>query len=64
MADIVAGGGSVVVEPRGIAVGRLAVVVDPFGNSLILVDLCNGRYATDDTGRVTGVEPMHTGDGP
>jgi catechol 2,3-dioxygenase-like lactoylglutathione lyase family enzyme len=64
VADIVAAGGSVVVEPRGIAVGRMAVVADPFGNSLILVDLSNGRYATDDTGRVTGVEPVHTGDGP
>jgi hypothetical protein len=46
VADILAGGGSVVVEPRGIAVGRSAVAADPFGNSQILVDLCYGRYAT------------------
>ena len=63
VADIVAAGGIVVVEPHAIAVGRLAVVADPFGNSLILLDLSNGRYAVDDTGRVTGVEVIHAGDG-
>ena len=63
VADIVAAGGIVVVEPHAIAVGRLAVVADPFGNSLILLDLSNGRYAVDNTGRVTGVEPIHLADG-
>jgi catechol 2,3-dioxygenase-like lactoylglutathione lyase family enzyme len=61
--DIVAAGGTVVVEPHGIAVGRLAVVADPFGNSLILLDLSKGRYVIDDTGRVAGVQPVRTGDG-
>ena len=61
-ADIAAAGGVVVVEPHEIAVGRLAVVADPFGNSLILLDLSNGRYAVDDTGRVTGVEAIQTAD--
>ena len=40
--------------------GRLAVVTDPFGNSLVLLDLSTGYYAVDDTGRVTGVEAMRT----
>ena len=62
VADIAAAGGVVVVEPHGIAVGRLAVVADPFGNSLILLDLSNGRYAVDDTGCVTGVEAIQTAD--
>jgi predicted enzyme related to lactoylglutathione lyase len=62
VADIAAAGGVVVVEPHEIAVGRLAVVADPFGNSLILLDLSNGRYAVDDTGRVTGVEAIQTAD--
>jgi len=53
---IVAAGGTVVVQTHPIPIGRLAVVADPFGNSLILLDLSNGRYAVDATGRVTGVE--------
>ncbi len=53
--DIVAAGGTVVVQPHRIAVGWLAVVADPFGNALILLDLSKGRYAVDDTGRTTGV---------
>lgn len=55
VAGVIAAGGAVVVEPHATAVGRLAVVADPFGNSLVLLDLSTGRYAVDDTGRVTGV---------
>jgi catechol 2,3-dioxygenase-like lactoylglutathione lyase family enzyme len=55
VADVIAAGGVVVVEPHAIAVGRLAVVADPFGNSLVLIDLSAGHYTVDDTGRVTGV---------
>lgn len=50
------GGGEVLVEPFDIPVGRAAVVCDPFGNVLLLVDLSKGRYTTDDSGRVTGIE--------
>jgi predicted enzyme related to lactoylglutathione lyase len=49
------GGGVVVAEPFDIPVGRAAVVRDPFGNALVLVDLSNGVYSTDEQGRVTGV---------
>ena len=56
---VVAAGGVVVVETHAIPVGRLAVVADPFGNSLILLDLSNGRYTVNATGRVTGVEAIH-----
>jgi predicted enzyme related to lactoylglutathione lyase len=54
---IAAAGGRMVVEPCDIPVGRLAVVADPFGNVLVLVDLSKGRYVTDESGQVTGIEP-------
>ena len=62
VADIVAAGGTILVEPHGIAVGRLAIVADPFGNALILLDLSPGRYTTDDTGPVMGIDPVRPGD--
>jgi predicted enzyme related to lactoylglutathione lyase len=54
---MVAAGGAVLVDPAPIPVGRLAVVADPFGNPLVLLDLSAGRYTTDESGRVTGVSP-------
>jgi hypothetical protein len=33
----------------------VAVVADPFGNPLAVVDLGKGRYVTDADGNVTGV---------
>ncbi len=48
-------GGQVVAEPVDIPVGRVAVVQDPFGNSLVILDLSKGTYVTDDSGTVTGV---------
>lgn len=51
-------GGAVVVESTEIPVGRLAVVNDPFGNGLVLLDLSAGRYVTDVAGRVLGVQPQ------
>src|SRR5215218_1731311 len=53
----VAAGGRVLTEPARIAVGRVAVVTDPFGNPLVLLDLSAGRYVTDLEGNVIGVEP-------
>ncbi|GAA5208088.1 VOC family protein [Microbacterium kyungheense] len=43
-ADIVQAGGRLVTEIRNIPVGRVAIVEDPFGNRLVLVDLSKGRY--------------------
>jgi hypothetical protein len=48
-------GGQVIAEPFDIPVGRLGVVLDPFGNALVLLDLSKGTYTTDETGDVTGV---------
>lgn len=50
-----AGGGDLLVEPFEVPVGRIAVVRDPFGNVLVLIDLSKGRYTTGEDGRVTGV---------
>ncbi len=54
-AAVAAAGGRVIAEPEDIPVGRVAVVQDPFGNVLVLLDLSKGRYVTDDYGTVTGV---------
>ena len=50
-----ANGGHVIAEPFDIPVGRIGVVLDPFGNALVLLDLSKGTYTTDGTGEVTGV---------
>ena len=48
-------GGRVVAEAEDIPIGRVAVVEDPFGNRLVLVDSTKGTYRTDAAGDVTGV---------
>jgi len=53
--QIVEGGGSIVLQPEDIPVGRVAVVKDPFNNVLTLVDLSKGTYRTDDNKSVTSV---------
>ena len=55
VATMVSGGGRVIVEERRIPVGRLAVVADPFGNPLVLLDLSAGTYVTDQDRHVVGV---------
>jgi predicted enzyme related to lactoylglutathione lyase len=54
-AAVRAAGGRVVTEPFDFPVGRLAVVEDPFGNVLVLLDLSKGHYVTDAAGKVTAV---------
>jgi predicted enzyme related to lactoylglutathione lyase len=53
----VAAGGRLVVEPFDIAIGRCAVLADPWDNHLVILDTTKGRLVTDDAGNVTGVEP-------
>jgi predicted enzyme related to lactoylglutathione lyase len=55
-------GGRLVSGPSDIPVGRVAVVADPFGNALVLLDLSKGRYVTDDAGLVTGVASESSAD--
>jgi len=49
-------GGSIVVPPFDIPVGRCAVVADPWGNRFVLLDLSKGLYTTDAQKNVIGVE--------
>lgn len=49
VATFTAAGGTVVGPPTDIPVGRVAVVRDPFGNVLVLVDLSKGLYDADGT---------------
>lgn len=50
-------GGSVITEPHDIRIGRCAVVQDPWGNRLVLLDMTKGRLVTDSEGNITGNEP-------
>ncbi len=54
---IEAAGGKVVVPPFDIQIGRCAVVADPWGNRLVLVDMSKGALTTDADGNVTGNRP-------
>jgi lactoylglutathione lyase len=47
-------GGTVVVPPFEIQIGRCAVVRDPWGNEFVLLDSSKGMLVTDDEGNVVG----------
>jgi len=51
-AAIAEAGGRVIVEAFDIPIGRCAVVEDPWGNRLVVLDSSKGLLVTDDTGRV------------
>ena len=58
VARIVAAGGTVVVPPFEIQIGRCVVVCDPWGTQLILLDASKGLLETDADGNVVGnLEP-------
>ena len=55
---IIDAGGSVVVPPFDIQIGRCGVVCDPWGTQLIMLDTSKGLLATDADGNVIGnLEP-------
>ena len=56
-AAFLSAGGEAVQRPFDIAIGRCARVRDRFGNELVLLDQSKGALATDNDGRVIGVEP-------
>lgn len=45
-------GGEVEVPPFDLRVGRCAVLRDPWGNRLVVLDLSRGRLVTDEQGNV------------
>ncbi len=51
---IVRAGGKVVAGPFDIQTGRCAVVQDPWGNRLVLLDMSRGELVTDAHGNVIG----------
>jgi predicted enzyme related to lactoylglutathione lyase len=51
-AAIASAGGRIITEPFDIPIGRCAVVEDPWGNRLVLLDLNNGAFVTDEAGQV------------
>ena len=47
-------GGALIVPPFDIQIGRCAVVEDPWGNPLVLLDTSKGLLKTDSDGNVIG----------
>ncbi|MDD2647891.1 MAG: VOC family protein [Eubacteriales bacterium] len=52
----IAAGAVVDYGPFDIDIGRCAVIRDLFGNRYCILDMTNGKYATDENGNVTGVK--------
>ena len=51
-------GGKVIVSPFDIQIGRCAVIEDPWGNPLVVLDISKGLFETDADGNIIGnVEP-------
>lgn len=57
VASIVEAGGRVLVGPFDITIGRCAVVADPWGNRLVILDNSKGLLTTDESGAVVGPTP-------
>lgn len=55
--NVVEAGGTIVVAPFDIQVGRCVVVGDPWGTPLVLLDTSKGLLVTDADGNVTGDAP-------
>ena len=52
--QFVQAGGTVVIPPFDIQIGRCVVVRDPWGNELVLLDTTKGLLVTDEQGNVIG----------
>ena len=52
---LIAAGAQVVTPPFDVPIGRCAIVRDPFGNRLTLLDQSKGTYVTNDLGEVVAV---------
>ena len=53
-ARFVEAGGTIVVPPFDIQIGRCVVVADPWGNPLVLLDISKGLLLTDEAGNIIG----------
>jgi lactoylglutathione lyase len=50
-------GGTILVPPFDIQIGRCVVVADPWGNPLVLLDTSRGLLITDEAGHIIGHTP-------
>ena len=48
-------GGKILEGPFDIPIGKCAVVQDKWENQYVILDMTKGRYVTDESGNVTGV---------
>jgi lactoylglutathione lyase len=53
-ARFVEAGGTILVPPFDIQIGRCVVVADPWGNRLVLLDTSKGLLITDEAGNIIG----------
>ena len=53
-AEFVRAGGTLLTPPFDIQIGRCAVVRDPWGNPLVLLDMSKGKLITDMDGKIIG----------
>jgi lactoylglutathione lyase len=51
---IIASGGRVVVSPFDIEIGKCAIVEDPWGNKMTILDSSKGLFKTDKDGNIIG----------
>ncbi len=56
-ARFVEAGGTIVIPPFDIQIGRCVVVADPWGNPLVLLDFSKGLLVTDEAGNIIGNAP-------
>ncbi len=56
-ARFIAAGGTILIPPFDIQIGRCVVVADPWGNPLVLLDLSKGLLITDEAGNIIGNAP-------
>ncbi len=56
-ARFVEAGGTILMPPFEIQIGRCVVVADPWGNPLVLLDTGKGLLITDDEGNIIGRMP-------
>jgi predicted enzyme related to lactoylglutathione lyase len=49
-------GGETITGPFDIPIGRCAVVRDPFGNAIVMLDQTKGSFVTNTAGEVTRIE--------
>jgi predicted enzyme related to lactoylglutathione lyase len=49
-----AAGGTIVVPPFPIKIGQCAVIKDPWGNKMVILDTTKGTFITDDKGNIVG----------